>query len=351
MAQTLSEPRQPQPWTQRLFGAVALSPIWIGLALAAAYLVAWVAYFTLFATEAWPTVFDRPLWRPGGWWEVGVRALLVGYTPALSAFGRRGATLALDDLRPALDASDAQFAELRERVTAMDARRLRLAGAVGAAWMLAFFVLRPAPWGHSEELSDRPWFIWDGAWLALIGWLVCRALVNALRVARAFSRLGSRSIRLDLLDLRSLAPLTRFGLRTVLLWVVWFSLMALFWVGPGPGNPSNAAGLVPLFAVAVAALVIPVHGVHRRIRDAKRAELERVRAELLRERDRLLEPPGAQADARLANLVAYQALIERVREWPFDPSALLRFGLYLMIGIGSWLGAALVERGVDAWLR
>ena len=39
-----------------------------------------------------------------------------------------------------------------------------------------------------------------------------------------------------------------------------------------------------------------------------------------------------------------------MREWPFDASALLRFGLYTAVGVGSWLGAALVERLLDTVL-
>jgi hypothetical protein len=31
-------------------------------------------------------------------------------------------------------------------------------------------------------------------------------------------------------------------------------------------------------------------------------------------------------------------------EWPFGGSTLLRFALYTGIGLGSWLGAAFVER-------
>jgi len=52
----------------------------------------------------------------------------------------------------------------------------------------------------------------------------------------------------------------------------------------------------------------------------------------------------------LAEVVAYQHLIEGVREWPFDASTVLRFAFYLLIPLGSWLGGAMVERMVDSWL-
>jgi hypothetical protein len=49
-------------------------------------------------------------------------------------------------------------------------------------------------------------------------------------------------------------------------------------------------------------------------------------------------------------MLAYEARIESVREWPFDTSTLRRFGLFLLIPLVSWIGGALVERAVNAAL-
>ena len=56
------------------------------------------------------------------------------------------------------------------------------------------------------------------------------------------------------------------------------------------------------------------------------------------------------AGARLANLVAWRGLVERVREWPYDASTLLRFALVVSLCLGSWLGGAIVDRLLDAFL-
>jgi hypothetical protein len=53
---------------------------------------------------------------------------------------------------------------------------------------------------------------------------------------------------------------------------------------------------------------------------------------------------AAREDASLANLIAYRSLVNGVSEWPFDLSTLLRTGLIVALGVGSWLGGALVER-------
>ena len=55
-------------------------------------------------------------------------------------------------------------------------------------------------------------------------------------------------------------------------------------------------------------------------------------------------------DARLGNLIQYQTFVKSVREWPFDLGTLGRFLLYAVIGVGSWLGAATVERLLDLLL-
>jgi len=54
-----------------------------------------------------------------------------------------------------------------------------------------------------------------------------------------------------------------------------------------------------------------------------------------------------RASAELPGLLALETRIAAVREWPLDASTLLRVGLYVTLGIGSWLGAAAVERLLD----
>ena len=67
------------------------------------------------------------------------------------------------------------------------------------------------------------------------------------------------------------------------------------------------------------------------------------------ERAALLDEPDGEAGRtpRLANLIAWRGLVDGVHEWPLSAPALLRFGLFLMLGLGSWLGAALVERFLE----
>ena len=78
---------------------------------------------------------------------------------------------------------------------------------------------------------------------------------------------------------------------------------------------------------------------------AKRAELDRCTEEVRALRD---GRPGAGRS--LADLLAWRAYVASVPEWPFDAPTRLRFALYLVIPLGSWLGGALVEKLVDRLL-
>ena len=54
--------------------------------------------------------------------------------------------------------------------------------------------------------------------------------------------------------------------------------------------------------------------------------------------------------ASLTNLIVYQQQVEQVNTWTFNTPTVLRFALYASLGIGSWLGAAFVERWLGTLL-
>lgn len=160
-------------------------------------------------------------------------------------------------------------------------------------------------------------------------------------------------MRVDLLDLRCFAPLTRQGLRYALLVVGVISILALNlfdYDKPGLLTVVAIANAVAL-AAAATALLLPLRGAHHAIHAAKRDELDWCNAELHRARaalERDIAPSGSRS---LADLVAWRGVVGAVPEWPLDAPTLRRFVLYLAIPLGSWLGGALVERIVDLVLR
>ncbi len=104
---------------------------------------------------------------------------------------------------------------------------------------------------------------------------------------------------------------------------LWISFTVLAWIG----------------------LMLPLRGIRRKFKAAKERELESSRQSLIVARDAFKS--GPDKGLSIADALAYQSMIENQRNWPFDHSVLIRFSLYLLIPLGSWLGGALVERGVD----
>ena len=60
------------------------------------------------------------------------------------------------------------------------------------------------------------------------------------------------------------------------------------------------------------------------------------------------EPPDSQSESgKLADVIAYRALIDDVSEWPIDLPQLGRFTLLFGLPLASWIAAAFVERLID----
>jgi hypothetical protein len=178
---------------------------------------------------------------------------------------------------------------------------------------------------------------------ALVGWLMARSIFEELRVALLFLRIGERIERVELFDLRPLEPFARRAVEGVLVWVIGASLTSILFAG-GWASATLPQLVGTILLMGLVAFALPLLGVHRRIRAAKDEELERILPALRAEREALLaDGPGA----RLAGLLALRAQVREVREWPVDLSTLVRLLLYLAIGLGSWVGAALVDLGLE----
>ena len=95
---------------------------------------------------------------------------------------------------------------------------------------------------------------------------------------------------------------------------------------------------------------MPVRGARERIREAKGVELAWTRDGIRESRTHLHNlfsdtSPDA-SDGQMADLTAYQRLIEDVPEWPFRISTLVQVLLYLLIPVASWIGGLLIENGL-----
>lgn len=325
-----------RPWSQTWIERLAIAPVWCGLGLGLAHLLTSVLFHA---------ALDATGSGPVRWWltwdallSTFVYALLIGYGVAGLAYACRAHVVAFDDLRPILRGSDAELDAARREVQRFDKVWLRTVGAIAAA-VAALVTLFTT--GLIEELGSRnPHLIWI-VWQNVIAfWLVSRAVAHDLGVSRRLSRLTEQRAEVELLDQSRLAPLARRGLQSGLLIVVGVSIFSLVYA-LGYVSPAVPFFQVLTIGMVGLALALPSVGVHRRLRDAKRDELRRLGDELRAARE------GSAETACLAALLTLRQHTQSAREWPFDIGTMGRFALYAAIGVGSWLGGALVERVLD----
>jgi hypothetical protein len=319
----------------------------IGLAIAVGYLLLHVAFdAVVMALWGFPSG-ELPLWQNDQWWTDFVNAALIGYLPAAQAMARRDVARDLAEMRPRLRCNDAEFDELADAATGPGgpiARALSLSGIVLGA--LITFSDPSVAYRATVSPSD-PLFVWTLGRVIFMLWLVSRFAVYDFNITRLYRSLGRNSIRIDLLDIRRLTPFARRGQRSALTWVIFSSILSLFWLGDSAAR-SNLPGLILILSMAAFAFIGPLAALSQGIRAAKHTELERLREQI---RDARAETDTAVASPRLANLTGYYQLIDSASEWPVDAANLLKFIGYLLLGLGSWLGGALVERILDSAIR
>ncbi len=332
------------PFT-RFMGASAWAPFTLGLFITIAVLLARFALDGFFLlTWGIPPGYE-PLWQSSLWWPEIVNAVLIGFIPAALVIAGRGVDHDLQQLRPRLPCSDAEVVDIRSAVSSVGyvGRAFTLSWVIGGA---ALVFADPSLTRQAEPSLTNPAFLWHLFRIPVFSWMIATLIVFDFNAARTYLHMGRHLIKVDLLDIPSLSPIARRGLRSALTWVVFSIIFSLFWLGEDTASEQNMPLLAIVLTMATATFIVPLIGVHNNILAVKQAELDRLRDQIRVEHVALTnQPPGQQLDSpRLANHIAYYQLIERAREWPIDAASLLKFLLYLFIGLGSWLGGAVVER-------
>ncbi len=335
------EPTVPLLWELQLSTRLGIPPIVLGALLSVALIAALLGFH-------W--AFGLPVLDPEAVFSLheGPRlyvfcAVLLGYV--LGACGYEVACTE-KDLRTLslLDPNEASALRIPKNI----ATRSRFAGAAGG--ILAFFFIEVVQRGIGSANSTldmlRTWEFSPGVVLLLVtGWILGRAVYMAVQRTALHDSIDGP---VDLLDLQAFRVLGKSALRTSLVFILGISLMT-----PWIFVPGFSGVFVPFTAIALVIptllLLVPVRGAARKIRDAKRAELTHLASDI-RTVHRDAARGNTAAQARMSFLLSYRSHIDGIREWPFETSSMTRFGLYLLIPVGSWLASALVERFVNAVL-
>jgi hypothetical protein len=252
----------------------------------------------------------------------------------------------LHQLRPTLSGGDEAFAHLVRNLPNLTRTARWWTTILGIIGGLAVATLDPSLVEFYRNFAPAdPRFLTYLVANALFGALVSRLFATEVHLARAYNRLGER-VEIDLLAQTHVLVFARKGLRSVVIWVLISSIFSIFWVLDSAGQ-ANIALSMAVLGLATVAFVAPTLGVHRNIRNQKAQELA-ILAEAIRvERAAVLAPRRTgmpPEDARLGNLIQYQTFVKAIREWPFDLSIVSRSSLLIVLGAGSWLGGAVVER-------
>ena len=273
------------------------------------------------------------------------------YLPTATLYVLRGMTRAADELRPQLRLEESDVRTRVETLGSQPVVAFRRAGWIGVFVSLMVPLLVDLPRGEFSYALDQPVeTVWHRVATPIVGWWFGRLGYVILLESRRLSDLASGLRGVDVFDLQPLLPFARQGLihsLSLIGFVSIFAVMSFFEVGFG-----LAAGLITLIClpVAILSMWLPVRGVHIVIRDEKERRLAECRKKLRALHVDSNRGLSERVTRDLADVLTLRAHLEAVREWPFDVSVVVRLAVYLVIPIGSWAGAALVERAVDAFL-
>lgn len=328
------------PWALRVFDWLPLPAAGVGVLIGGLLFGVFLLYTAVFGSD---------LGRlPGfagedNWVAEAIQDLFFGLTLAIAAASVRGAERDLEALGPALAPGVDPAAQRREilRYRPLPLHLVALATGLFSAVATA---LDPGMWadGRFPGWSD-PTVRWLAGRNFLNWWAVGFAMTLELMLGHRFSRLGDRLREPDLTDLAPLSPFGRRAQRNVSWWMLLAGFLSLHYAGRGWAGSMLPLALATLVAFASTAFVLPQLGARRRIRAAKAVE-QRLAVAALREARAAARAGAAGASAgRLADAVAWEGRVAATREWPIEAPTLLRLAFFVALGLGSWVGAALVQ--------
>jgi hypothetical protein len=269
-------------------------------------------------------------------------SIFLAYVIPIFGYITERTAAALAELRHALDVDDSEFARWQARIHGKPLLWLAWVILIGATCGMLHNLLL---FGWPRELLQVTSASRAAAAVAVgtqITWTVT-TVVNALLLNRA-----ARRCRVEPFSPERLRPFARVAMLSTLALIGAQAVFPVMFVDDDLSALSYVPGLLATGIPIALLAVLPVWPVHRRIAVAKRRLLDHVNRRIA---DLPPADPGDPATVgAMVPLLAYRREIRAISEWPFDLGSATRFGLILVIPPLTWIGAALVERLLDAFL-
>jgi hypothetical protein len=314
-------------WLVRTFGR--RSPVLVGLTVT---LVVGTLCSAAVVAGAVNGVRGEELYRSG--MQLWANSVAVGYIVWVVLYEVRRSRADLVELAPLLKTSSTLDPEIFARnrhPSALTAFTL-----AGVGFGLFFNVLVGGV--LYQWLAGIP-ISWEYGWgppLLVTLWAVAfHSIWILIDNSRLFAQLGEHDTRVDLNHLERLDALTNSGARHMLLLAIGLSVIPVQGILGGGLRPADfVPALVVILPVGLFLFARPALAVRRAIVRAKRAELERIDAELSR---------APELSDRHVLLAIHRRNVASSPEWPVSLTNLARLALYLVIPPLAWVAAALVD--------
>lgn len=197
---------------------------------------------------------------------------------------------------------------------------------------------------YARYLPEPGIFVWFAAVTTLLGMAFTRGVELSRTGTRNTNQVIGDVLMVDLLRIDHLSVWGRSAARFALIWFTVGAVSCLFFLDSGL-NIFTVALVVVFLALGVWVFLRSMEPVHRKIRAAKAGELERLREEIASVRSGAVS--DAAAATRLQGLLAYEARIEAVPEWPFDQTTLYRVCASALILTVPWFGQAVAGYAIE----
>ncbi|MFT6433912.1 MAG: hypothetical protein ACJAVI_001958 [Candidatus Azotimanducaceae bacterium] len=278
--------------------------------------------------------------------------IIISYIIPIFSFITEKSTEALDDLKDELELTDEAFIRVKTSITQTTLLGNLIPPAVG---LLLALLHQSLIFGSTLNLSlsdTRSAENFASFVGTILIWITMTTVIYALTSnARTFSKLAKNHVKIDLFQISKLLPFARVAIISTLALIGALTLFPILFFDSSTPLSGSLPGFFATGVPIIIMLALPIWPIHQRLILAKRQVLTDVK-QLINEATEKspTQSFSKQTIENIAPLLNYQSHLSQLSTWPFDLSAVTRLLLYLVIPPLTWLGAALIEKGLDSVL-